>query len=70
MSGSTLLAEIRAQPDVLEVTARTEDGIVMAVRHREHPTYGLQFHPESIMTRVGKQLLGNFLDRCRRSRAA
>ena len=51
-------------PDVLEVTARTADGEIMGVRHRELPVEGVQFHPESILTAVGKQLLGNFLDRC------
>jgi anthranilate synthase component 2 len=51
-------------PDVLEVTARTDDGEIMGVRHRELPVEGVQFHPESILTQVGKQLLGNFLSRC------
>ena len=50
-----------AIPDVLEVTARSEDGVVQGVRHRELPIEGVQFHPESIMTGVGKQLLANFL---------
>ena len=57
-------------PEVLEVTAHTADGEIMGVRHREAPLEGVQFHPESILTPVGKQLLGNFLARCRRSRAA
>ena len=48
-------------PDCLEVTAVSEDGEVMGIRHREHPTEGIQFHPESIMTPVGKRLLRNFL---------
>ncbi len=48
-------------PDALEVTARTENGIVMGVRHREYPIEGIQFHPESIRTAVGKDLLRNFL---------
>jgi anthranilate synthase component 2 len=43
------------------VTAEAEDGEVMGLRHREHPTEGIQFHPESIMTPVGKRLLRNFL---------
>jgi anthranilate synthase/aminodeoxychorismate synthase-like glutamine amidotransferase len=47
----------------LEVTADAEDGEVMGVRHRTHPVEGVQFHPESILTREGKQLLGNFLAR-------
>jgi anthranilate synthase/aminodeoxychorismate synthase-like glutamine amidotransferase len=48
-------------PDCLEVTARTQEGEVMALRHKQHPTFGLQFHPESIMTLHGKQILKNFL---------
>jgi anthranilate synthase component 2 len=48
-------------PDCLEVTAWTEDGLIMGMRHREHPVEGVQFHPESIMTEVGKDLLRNFL---------
>jgi len=51
-------------PPELEVSARSEDGEIMAVRHRELPIEGVQFHPESILTRVGKSLLRNFLDRC------
>lgn len=48
-------------PDVLEVTAFTREGEVMGLRHREAPTFGVQFHPESILTAHGKQLLRNFL---------
>jgi anthranilate synthase component II len=49
-------------PEVLEVTAWTEDRIIMAVRHRDFPKLqGVQFHPESILTQSGKQLLANFL---------
>ncbi len=50
-------------PDVLEVTARSADGIVMGVRHREFDVEGVQFHPESILTGCGHDLLRNFLDR-------
>ena len=50
-------------PDCLEITARTENGLIMGLRHKEHPVEGVQFHPESIMTPNGKQLLQNFLDR-------
>ena len=49
-------------PDVLEVTARTDNGIIMGVRHRSHPVEGIQFHPESIMTEQGHELLQNFLN--------
>lgn len=49
-------------PECLLVTARADDGEVMAVQHREYPVYGLQFHPESIMTPDGKQILKNFLE--------
>lgn len=48
-------------PDCLEITAESEDGEIMGIRHREHPTEGIQFHPESIMTTVGKRLLRNFI---------
>jgi len=48
-------------PDCLEVSARTDDNIIMGIRHREYPVEGVQFHPESIMTGVGKDLLRNFL---------
>ncbi|HKP79719.1 MAG TPA: aminodeoxychorismate/anthranilate synthase component II [Phenylobacterium sp.] len=49
-------------PQVLEVTARTEDGEIMGVRHRTRPIHGVQFHPESIATECGHELLANFLD--------
>lgn len=48
-------------PDVLEVSATSESGIIMGVRHRVHTIEGIQFHPESILTKPGKQLLANFL---------
>jgi anthranilate synthase/aminodeoxychorismate synthase-like glutamine amidotransferase len=48
-------------PDVLEVTARSDSGVIMAIRHKQHPVEGVQFHPESILTEGGKHLLGNFL---------
>lgn len=51
-------------PDVLAVTARSTDGVIMGVRHRELDVEGVQFHPESILTGHGHELLQNFLDRC------
>ena len=57
----SLVVDRATVPDVLEVTAETEDGVVMALRHRELPVEGVQFHPESVLTPAGKQLLTNFL---------
>jgi anthranilate synthase/aminodeoxychorismate synthase-like glutamine amidotransferase len=48
-------------PVCLEISAESEDGEIMGLRHREHPTEGIQFHPESIMTPIGKKLLRNFI---------
>ena len=50
-------------PACLEVSAQTKEGVVMGLRHRDYPAEGIQFHPESIMTVVGKQLLANFMER-------
>ena len=57
----SLVADQDMIPDVLEVTAVDEKGVVMAVQHKTKPVYGLQFHPESIMTPLGKQMIANFL---------
>lgn len=59
----SLVLEPDSVPDCLEVTARSADGIVMGVRHREHDVEGVQFHPESILTGCGHDLLRNFLAR-------
>lgn len=56
----SLCAEEPALPEVLRVTARTDDGTVMAIEHRAAPTFGVQFHPESILTEGGFQILANF----------
>ena len=57
----SLAADPESMPECLMVTARTEDGEVMAVQHRDYPIYGVQFHPESILTDHGKEILKNFL---------
>jgi anthranilate synthase/aminodeoxychorismate synthase-like glutamine amidotransferase len=57
----SLAVEPESLPDCLVVTAESEDGEIMGLRHRTHMTEGLQFHPESIMTTIGKRLLRNFL---------
>ena len=57
----SLIIRRETMPAVLEISAWTEDGIVMAVRHRQHKLEGVQFHPESILTAGGKDLLRNFL---------
>ena len=60
----SLIVERSTMPDELDITAETRDGIVMGVRHRELDVEGVQFHPESVLSVAGKDLLTNFLDRC------
>lgn len=57
----SLVVEESSLPDCLEVTARSPGGTIMGIRHRQYPLEGIQFHPESILTGVGKKLLQNFL---------
>lgn len=58
----SLVIDPDTMPDCLEVTARTSDGVIMGVRHRDRPIHGVQFHPESILTESGKDLVTNFLN--------
>ncbi len=58
----SLLVDRHSLPSVLEITAETEDGLIMGLRHRELAVEGVQFHPESILTADGRKLLANFLD--------
>lgn len=58
----SLAADPATMPECLEVTAVTADGEIMAVQHKEYPIYGVQFHPESIMTPDGRTMLRNFLE--------
>ncbi|MCQ3809153.1 MAG: aminodeoxychorismate/anthranilate synthase component II [Acidimicrobiia bacterium] len=57
----SLIVERSSVPDVLDITAETDDGLVMGLRHRDHPVEGVQFHPESILTSTGHDMLSNFL---------
>jgi len=56
-----LIVERKSLPAQLQVTAETDDDIIMGMRHRDYPLMGVQFHPESVLTDSGKQLLKNFL---------
>jgi anthranilate synthase component II len=58
----SLVIERSTAPDELEVSAETDDGLIMAIEHRDRPIYGVQFHPESIASENGHQILRNFLD--------
>jgi anthranilate synthase/aminodeoxychorismate synthase-like glutamine amidotransferase len=65
----SLLVDRGTLPACLEVRARTAEDEIMGLKHREHETWGVQFHPESILTDGGKALLANFLERCARPAA-
>ena len=66
----SLVVEAGNVPPVLEVTGRTADGLVMALRHREQPVEGVQFHPESVLTEAGHRLLANWLEQLLSFKAA
>jgi anthranilate synthase/aminodeoxychorismate synthase-like glutamine amidotransferase len=60
----SLVIDPETLPDSLQATAWTDDGTIMAIEHREHPVFGVQFHPESILTEHGYELLAGFLREC------
>jgi len=62
----SLIVERESLPDCLEISAWTDDNIIMGLRHKTYPIEGIQFHPESILTKPGKKILNNFLDTIRR----
>ena len=58
----SLIVERETLPDCLEITAETDDGIIMGLQHKSHPVHGVQFHPESVASEYGHALLANFLE--------
>ena len=58
----SLICDEKSLPECIEITAKTEDGIIMGIKHVESPIYGLQFHPESIGTKHGLMIIKNFLE--------
>lgn len=60
----SLVLESESIPDELEITARSDDDVIMGIRHRTYPLEGIQFHPESLLTKAGPRLLANWIARC------
>lgn len=60
----SLIVEAGSLPDELMVTAHLDDGTIMAIAHRQYPVWGVQFHPESVLTQCGEQMIENFLKAC------
>lgn len=60
----SLVVKEEALPKELEVTARTEDGVIMGIKHKDFPVYGIQFHPEAVLTEYGHEMLRNFHNIC------
>ncbi len=60
----SLIVDLDGRDTPLDVTARSDDGEIMGLKHRDHPTFGVQFHPESILTEHGYDMLRNFLELC------
>ena len=58
----SLVVDEKTLPEELEITARTDDGIIMGIRHKYYPIEGIQFHPESILTKPGKKIIRNWLE--------
>ena len=65
----SLIVERESLPDTLELVAWTPEGEIMGLKHREHESWGVQFHPESVLTRPGLKLIENFLTLCRQQRS-
>ncbi len=66
----SLIVERESLPESLEVMAWTPEGEIMSLKHKQHDTWGVQFHPESVLTRPGLKLIENFLTLCRQHRGA
>ena len=67
----SLIAEKASFPEILDVTAKTEDDTIMALKHKELPICGVQFHPESCLTEAGRSILGNFIEKyCKKEQPA